>query len=45
MKIEGFLDIPFEKDIWTFFAISLNYQLGKVDLFVKLFNGGSGIMK
>lgn len=38
MKIEGFLDIPFEKDIWGFFAISCDYSQGQVYIYYKIFN-------
>ncbi len=38
MIIQGFLDIEFESDIWTFFGLSCNYQTGQVFMYMKMFD-------
>ena len=45
MKIEGFLDIPFKLDVWSFFAISLNYASKQVSLMLHIFDGIPGNKK
>lgn len=38
MKIEGFLDLPHQADVWNFFAISLSYVSGQVEIYNKSYN-------
>ena len=41
MKIEGFTDIPWINEYWTFFAISFDYQRGEGNMYFKIFNNTS----
>ena len=45
MKIEGFLDLPFVKNTWSYFGISANYESGDIIIFLKVFDGTIGNVK
>jgi len=38
MKIEGFSDLKFQPDVWTYVAFSCDYRKGQSYLHMKTFN-------
>ena len=38
MKIDGFVDIPYTEDTWSFFAFSCDYKRGTVSIYYKVFD-------
>lgn len=41
MKIDGFVDIAFVEESWSFFAISCDYKRGTVSIYYKVFDSGN----
>ncbi len=38
MGIEGFLNLPVSRNVWSFFAVSINYEIGQGMIYLKSFD-------